>query len=40
MYVFLGPWGGNLEDWTAEEWNEDVRQHFINELKGICNAPV
>ncbi|XP_073322052.1 ubiquitin-associated protein 2-like isoform X2 [Pagrus major] len=21
-----GPWGGNLEDWTAEEWNEDLSE--------------
>lgn len=25
---FLGTWGGNLEDWNSEDWNEDVRQHF------------
>uniref|UniRef100_A0A3B3Z7V2 UBA domain-containing protein n=1 Tax=Periophthalmus magnuspinnatus TaxID=409849 RepID=A0A3B3Z7V2_9GOBI len=20
-----GPWGGNMEDWTSEDWSEDVR---------------
>lgn len=38
--VFLGTWGGNLEDLTSEDWNEDVRQHLFNNLKGICNASV
>lgn len=33
-----GTWGGNLEDWTSEDWNEDVRQHFLLDSKGICST--
>lgn len=40
FFFFLGTWGGNLEDLTSEDWNEDVRQHLFNNLKGICNASV
>lgn len=41
-FFSLGTWGGNLEDWTSEDWNEDVRTFlfYYYYMKGICHASV
>ena len=30
MWLFLsGTWGGHVEDWNSEDWNEDVSQLIV-----------